>query len=96
MFNPIHAAQTAGKVIIGAKNKALKINKSLSQRRLDICKDCPLYTQRFGGKCNDKLWYNPNTNELSTEEKQGFINGCGCLLKLKTTIKDEKCVLDKW
>ena len=89
MINPLNIAQ-------GIANNALGINKSMSELRMEICKKCPIYSTRFGGSCNNKLWLNPKTDEISLEKKEGYKNGCGCVLKLKTSVTSEECPAGKW
>ena len=53
-------------------------------KRSIICKNCPLYKRTIGGAvCNGKLWLNPVTNETSNIPLDGFLKGCGCVLKVK-------------
>lgn len=85
-----------GKVVQGHINEVLGLNKDIKNIRLNICKKCPLYTPRFGGMCNNKLWYNANSGDVSIAYKDGYIRGCGCRLQAKTTLADEKCPAGKW
>lgn len=85
-----------GKVVQGHINEVLGLNKDIKNIRLNICKKCPLYTPRFGGMCNNKLWYNVNSGDVSITYKDGYIRGCGCRLQAKTTLVDEKCPAGKW
>lgn len=72
------------------------MNEDLSRNRLQICHRCLLYSSKFGGICNDKLYMNPNTGEISTEPKDGYKKGCSCRLKAKTRLANAKCPLGKW
>lgn len=83
-------------IIKGHVNEFLGLEKDLSEQRLKICYACPLYSSKFGGICNRKLWLNPNTGDISSEEKTGYIRGCGCRIKAKTTLDYEKCPVGKW
>lgn len=85
-----------GKVVQGHINEVLGLNKDIKNIRLNICKKCPLYTPRFGGMCNNKLWYNVSLGDVSITYKDGYIRGCGCRLQAKTTLVDEKCPAGKW
>lgn len=85
-----------GNIIEGHVNEVFKLNQDIAEKRLSICKVCPIYSERFGGTCNNKLWFNPKTNEISLDEKDNFVRGCGCRLKAKTTLADESCPADKW
>lgn len=85
-----------GQIVKGHVNEVLGINKDISQQRLKICFACPLYSQKLGGTCNSKLWLNPNTGDVSTSEKDGYKNGCGCRLLAKTKLVNARCPLKKW
>lgn len=71
---------------------------SYINKRMEICKKCPLFLKRLASPaiCNPKLYINPDTNELSTEFKEGYINGCGCIIN--NLIKDINgvCRLNRW
>lgn len=85
-----------GNIIQGHLNEVLGLNKDIGEERMKICLSCPLYVKRLGGICNSKLWLNPITNEISTEQKDGFKKGCGCRLSAKVTVPQAKCPLNKW
>ena len=65
-----------------------------TEERLAICKRCPLYSVQ--GKCNSSLWMNPNTNDVSTYAKIGFVRGCNCLISIKAKNMINHCVAGKW
>ena len=50
--------------------------------REEICRECPIFNPT-NITCNPKLWLNPDTNDVSTHAKSGYIRGCGCKLKFK-------------
>ena len=63
---------------------------------MSICKECPLYSEKYGGYCDPKLWINPRTGQVSDVEMVGWVKGCGCRLMAKTRNKNNHCVLNKW
>ena len=63
------------------------------EERLEICSKCPIYNN---GRCNSNLWLNPNTNEVSTYAKIGFVRGCNCLISIKAKNMINHCVAGKW
>lgn len=64
--------------------------------RLNICKECPLYSMGvLGAICNSKRYLNPETNEVSYFPEEGFIRGCNCLLETKTKNPSNHCVCGK-
>lgn len=84
-------------IIRGHVNEALSLNKELSEQRMAICRACPLYlATSIGPICNSNLYYNTQTGDTSSLKKEGFIKGCGCRLKAKTTLKDSSCPTGQW
>lgn len=85
-----------GQIVKGHISEVLGLNKDISEGRLKICKDCPLYLESLGGICNRKLWLNPETEDVSIEEKDGYVRGCNCRLRAKTKLANAKCPAGKW
>ena len=85
-------------ILNGHTNELLGLNKNMSQIRLFICKRCPLYKKSLilGEVCNSKLWYNPDTKDVSLKQKDGYIKGCGCRLQAKTRVANQTCPAGKW
>ena len=63
------------------------------EKREIICKNCPIFSK---GKCNPKLWLNPDTDQVSTYPKAGYIRGCGCFILQKLKNPVNHCVAGKW
>ena len=63
------------------------------KERLEICNKCPIYNN---GRCNSNLWINPNTDEVSTYAKIGYIRGCNCLMSVKVKNQNNHCIAGKW
>jgi hypothetical protein len=85
-----------GQIVHGHVNELLGLNKDISKLRMNICYKCPLYSIKFGGLCNNKLWLNLETGDISTEAKDGYKNGCGCRLNAKTSLSYAQCPIGKW
>lgn len=83
-------------ILEGAKNSIFGINKQISEARIKICKRCPIYSPSFGGICNKKLYLNPDSGDVSVNKQAGYVQGCGCYLRLKTTVTSEECPAGKW
>lgn len=83
-------------IVHGHVNELLGLNKDISQERLKICKTCPLYKPSFGGICNNNLWLNVKTMDISNKAKPGYIKGCGCRLLAKTKLPYAKCPANRW
>ena len=63
------------------------------EKRLEICNSCPIYSS---GRCNSKLWINPENDDVSTSPKAGYIRGCNCLIKVKAKNPNNHCIAGKW
>ena len=63
--------------------------------RKEICNSCPIFNPERK-VCNPKLWINPNTNEVSTSPKSGFIRGCNCNVYIKMKNLSAHCIAGKW
>ena len=83
-------------IVEGNINRALNRNEDLAEKRLQICYSCPLYSTKFGGKCNNKLWLNPITGDVNVEQKDGYVKGCGCIILSKVRATNAHCPADKW
>ena len=85
-------------ILNGHTNELLGLNADLYKKRIRICKQFPLYkiSTILGEVCNSKLWYNPETGDISSVKKDGYKNGCGCRLKAKTTLPNAFCPVGKW
>lgn len=71
-------------------------SKDISKERLQICYSCPLYTKQGGGMCNNKLWLNANTGDVSMSKQLGYVRGCGCLIHHKVKRPNAVCPANKW
>ena len=60
-------------IIHGHINEIFNLNEDISKNRLKVC-------YKLGGICNNRLWLNVNTGDVSTTMKPGYINGCSCRL----------------
>lgn len=68
-------------IIDGHAKEALGLNQDISEVRIKICRECPLYKQTIAGPvCNNKLWLDPITGDVSDKSKPGYKNGCSCRL----------------
>lgn len=85
-----------GQIVHGHVNEVLGLNDDLKEKRMKICHQCPLYKDILGGICNSKLWLNPKTGDVSTEQEDGYYRGCGCRLQAKTTLSTATCPANKW
>ena len=85
-------------IIDGHVKEALKQNNSLSETRLAICKECPIYTETpvLGPVCNSRKCINIKTGEIRESRGDGFKCGCGCRLRAKTRLDYAKCPVGKW
>ena len=56
----------------GHIKELFNINKELSDSRMKICRICPLFLNKLGGICNNRLWLNVNTGDVSVTKKEGY------------------------
>lgn len=84
-------------IIIGHINEVFSREEELSDQRLAICRECPLYKKTaLGYVCDPNKYVNMKTGEVSDTKRTGFKGGCNCRLSAKTRLKDAKCPLEKW
>lgn len=85
-------------ILNGHTNEMFGLNKNISEARIQVCKKCKLYKKSviLGEICNSKLWYNPENEDVSEVQKDGYKNGCGCRLRAKTTLPNAFCPVGKW
>lgn len=85
-------------IIRGTVNNLLNKEEELYNQRINICHECKLLnkTKLFGEICNSNLYLNPITNEISVNPKEGFKNGCGCVIASKSRVKEAHCPVGKW
>lgn len=97
MFDNKLISQTT-QIIKGTVNNLLSREEILHKKRIVICKECGLYNKDgvFGPECNNKIFLNPITNEISNIPKSGFYKGCSCVLSSATRVIDKKCPVGKW
>lgn len=72
----------------GFLNNLLNKEDELYKERIKICRQCKLkYNDKiFGESCNSTIYLNPITDEISKKPKEGFKNGCGCILRSKARV----------
>lgn len=84
-------------IIKGHVNELMGNNQELSEERFKICRNCKLYHKAIYGEiCNDDLYLNPITNDVSKYPLDEYFQGCGCRLKAKTTLESATCPANKW
>lgn len=91
----INSLEQVGQIAEGWTNDLLGKEQELSDKRMAICKQCPLYDKEKD-KCDSRKCYNKDTHEVTTYPQDGFICGCGCFMQKKSRVKNAKCVLSKW
>lgn len=87
-----------GKIVKGHVNEFFNKEQELHDKRIKICKECPLYKKDniLGYICNPDLYVNIKTGDTSEDYKPNYVNGCGCRLSASTRVKDKRCPLGKW
>lgn len=85
-----------GQIVEGHVNELLNKEDELSEKRLQICYNCPLYSVKLGDQCNPNLWLNIENGDVSLINKPGYVRGCGCRLQAKTRVPSAHCPAGKW
>ena len=87
-----------GDILEGHYKEITNKENDLYEKRIAICKKCPLYSvnENIGEICDGSKCWNPNEEILETYSSPKNICGCGCRLAAKTRVKSAKCVLSKW
>ena len=65
------------------------------EERRQICQECPIFSPARA-ICNPKLWLNPDTGDVSTSAKAGYIKGCGCHILITMRTLTNHCIAGKW
>lgn len=91
----INSFEQVEQIAEGWTNYALGRENELSEQRMKVCIECPLYNKSTD-RCDAKKCYNPEKNEMGTTPGNGFICGCNCYMKKATRSINKKCVLNKW
>ena len=82
---------------VGHVERLVEAENERSDKRLKICKECPLFTNDpIRGYICDSSKYLNKDGSVSTIPGKGAKKGCGCRLHSKTRIISESCVLGKW
>lgn len=75
-------------IVEGHINEVLGKQQSLFEKRIEICKECPLFTNsNIGFICDSR-------KKIKDGDKT--VKGCGCRLSAKARLKNETCILKKW
>lgn len=83
-------------ILEGTSKEILGKDEGLSEKRMKICKECPLYKKTpLGPICNPHLYINAD-GVVSDRPKLGFRKGCACRLNSKTRLAYAHCIVDKW
>lgn len=85
-------------IVEGWVNDVFDKEQELYEKRIKICKECPLYTvdRIFKGKCDGSKCWDTINDKLVNFPGKNIICGCGCKMSAKTRLKESKCVLNKW
>lgn len=85
-------------IINGHVNEALGKNEDIKEKRMKICKECPLYKETpMGPVCNSRLYISESDKTtVSDRPKIGYRRGCGCILARKTKLPNARCIVLKW
>jgi len=91
----INSFEQAEQIVEGYSNYILGKEEELYEKRIKICKKCPLYNSEKD-KCDSKKCWDTSKNELVDYPGNNIICGCGCYMSKKGRVPNAKCVLNKW
>lgn len=93
----INSFNQVGQIVIGHFKEITNKENELYEKRIKICKTCPLYTNSsLGPICDSKKCWNDKINSLELLPNKNNKCGCGCRLNAKTRLVEAECVLNKW
>ena len=74
------------------------LDQKLYEERMAICEKCPLYKvdKIRGPICDSNKYISPDGTKWSWFRKDGYIHGCGCLLKKRCYNPKSHCIINKW
>jgi hypothetical protein len=85
-----------GQIAKGWVNDALKLEQDLHDRRISICKSCPLYSETALGPICDAKKCVDEVGNVTSYPGNGKVCGCNCYIDKKTRVKNSKCVRGLW
>lgn len=66
-------------------------------KRMEICKACPLYKDTDkGAVCDGSKYISPDGKEWSYFKKDNWKKGCNCNLERKTKNLNNHCIINLW
>lgn len=91
----INSTEQIKQIAEGWTNDLLGREQELSDKRMKICKECPIYDEN-ADRCDSKKCLNKETGEITQYPGKATVCGCGCYMKKKTRVPSSHCVLNKW
>lgn len=84
-------------IINGHIKEIINDEEELLERRLKICRICPLYTDKLGGICDKEKYYDFVLDKhCRPDDSDTCIHGCGCRMQAKGRLPYANCVANKW
>ena len=69
----------------------------LAEKRLEICKKCPLYKQTESGHiCDGSKYISHDGKDWSKFPKKNYRRGCNCILEKKVKHPSNHCIVNLW
>ena len=94
-LDDIHSIEQVKQIAEGWTNDILGREQELFDKRMPVCKACPLYKEDTD-QCDGSKCINPRTGEIVSYPMTEYICGCNCIMSKKTRVKNAHCVLNKW
>lgn len=84
-------------ILKGHVKELTKDNQELFEKRMKVCKACPLFKMTNTGPiCNPMLYLNTNSGLAYNTPGEGRQKGCGCRLNAKARLEEAVCPANKW
>lgn len=84
-------------ILKGHMKEITNNNEDLYEKRIAICRECPLFKLSVVGPlCNSLLYLNTDLDIAFPNDGPNRVRGCGCRLDAKTRLEDNVCPANKW
>lgn len=91
----INSVEQLGQIAEGWTNDLLGREKELSESRMKICRECPLYNSEKD-TCDSKRCWDKEKEKLVDYPGKNVVCGCGCFVKKASRVPSKKCVMNRW
>ena len=91
----INSVNQVKQIAEGWTNYALGREQELSESRMKICRECPLYNEEKD-TCDGKRCWDKVNQKLVDYPGKNIVCGCNCYMSAASKSRSKKCILDRW